>query len=82
VVRPDINPSFYRILQAYERRTGLGLMINTSFNMHEEPIVATPQDALRALGQGAVDLLAIEDFLVYPDDETKGRRKEEALRYP
>lgn len=66
VVRRETNPSFYRILQEYEKLSGLGLMVNTSFNIHEEPIVATPEDALRALEEQAVDLLAIGFFLVYP----------------
>ena len=39
-------------------------MINTSFNMHEEPIVCTPDDAIRAFLQGNLDYLAIGDFLV------------------
>ena len=39
-------------------------MINTSFNMHEEPIVYSPADALRAFRLGHLDYLAIGDFLV------------------
>ena len=39
-------------------------MINTSFNMHEEPIVCTPQDAIRAFTKGEMDYLAMGDFLV------------------
>jgi carbamoyltransferase len=39
-------------------------VINTSFNMHEEPIVCSPDDAIRAFLQGNLDYLAIGDFLV------------------
>jgi carbamoyltransferase len=39
-------------------------VINTSFNMHEEPIVCSPDDAIRAFLQGNLDVLAIGDFLV------------------
>ena len=58
------NPSFYRILREYHALTGIPSLINTSFNMHEEPIVCTPDDAIRAFLQGNLDHLAIGSFLV------------------
>ena len=64
VVRAGENESLYRVLLEYKKLTGLPVLINTSFNMHEEPIVCTPKDALRAFCQGAVDVLAIGDFVV------------------
>ena len=68
VVSERTNPSFYRILKAYERLTGLPQVINTSFNMHEEPIVCTPGDAVRAFQQGHIDILAIGAYLVENPD--------------
>jgi len=50
--------SIYKILDEYRKITGLPKIINTSFNMHEEPIVCTPYDAIRAFKQGALDYLA------------------------
>ena len=64
LVRRHINPSFYRILTAFKRHTGLGVLVNTSFNIHEEPIICSPDDACRAFAQGAVDALAIGPFVV------------------
>lgn len=64
LIRREINPGYYDILREYERLSGIPSLINTSFNMHEEPIVATPQDAVRAFIQGALDFLAIGPFLV------------------
>jgi carbamoyltransferase len=64
LVTPTANPSFYRILAEYQQLTGIPSLINTSFNMHEEPIVCTPEDAIRAFLQGNLDYLAISDFLV------------------
>ena len=58
------SPSFYRILTEYNKLTGIPTLINTSFNMHEEPIVCTPDDAIRAFLQGNLDYLAIGSFLV------------------
>jgi carbamoyltransferase len=64
LVRQDINPSYHRILQEYKQRTGLSTFINTSFNVHEEPIVCSPADACTAFEQDSVDVLAIGSFLV------------------
>jgi carbamoyltransferase len=64
VVTESSNPALRRILERYKEITGLGVLINTSFNMHEEPIVCSPQDALRAFLEGRLDVLALEDFLV------------------
>jgi carbamoyltransferase len=58
------NPSFHQVLTEYHRLTGLPSVINTSFNMHEEPIVCSPDDAVRAFLQGNLDYLAIGPFLV------------------
>jgi len=64
LVTPRSNPSFHRILEEYHRLSGIPSVINTSFNMHEEPIVCSPDDAIRAFLQGNLDYLAIGDFLV------------------
>jgi len=64
VVRQSVNPSFYKVIQEFKQRTGLGVIINTSFNIHEEPIVCTPADACIAFQQKAVDALAIGHFMV------------------
>jgi carbamoyltransferase len=63
LVHERSNPSFYRILRCYEARTGVPAVINTSFNMHEEPIICTPDDAVRAFLLGNIDYLAIGPFL-------------------
>jgi carbamoyltransferase len=64
LVTASSNPSFYAILTEYQRLTGIASVINTSFNMHEEPIVCSPEDAIRAFLQGNLDYLAIGDYLV------------------
>jgi carbamoyltransferase len=64
LLRREVNPFYYGILRAFERRTGVPVLINTSFNMHEEPIVCTPQDALRAFAQGGVDAMVMERYVV------------------
>lgn len=64
IVHRDKNLGFYEILKAYEAMTGLPVMINTSFNVHEEPIVCCPEEALQALRDNRIDILFIEDFCV------------------
>ena len=64
LVRKETNPSFYKVIQEYKKITGIPSVINTSFNMHEEPIVCTPYDAIRSFKQGDLDYLAIGNYLV------------------
>jgi len=67
LLHPDRNPGFHDILKAYFYRTGIPTIINTSFNMHEEPIVKTPADALRAFRLGQLPYLVLDDYLVTRD---------------
>ena len=73
-VTAEDNPDAHAILAAYERLTGLPVLINTSFNMHEEPIVCTPHDAVRAFLQGRLDALAIGDFVALHPERSASRR--------
>jgi carbamoyltransferase len=63
LVTASSNPSFHKVISEYHRLTGIPSVINTSFNMHEEPIVCSPDDAIRAFLQGNLDYLAIGDSL-------------------
>lgn len=63
IVFKEHNESYYRILSEYKALTGFGVIVNTSFNMHEEPILDTPHDAVHALQKNAVDVLAMGPFL-------------------
>ena len=58
IIRRADNPLYYDILKAFERRTGLPVLINTSFNAHEEPIIDTPEQCLRALRDDRIDAVA------------------------
>jgi carbamoyltransferase len=64
IIRREDNEPYYRIVEEYHRLTGIPTLINTSFNMHEEPIVCTPQDAIRAFLEGGLDYLSLGPFLV------------------
>jgi len=64
LIKRDVNPGYYDILKEYEKLTGIPSLINTSFNMHEEPIVNSPDDAVRAFLDGKLDYLLLGPFLV------------------
>lgn len=74
LVTEQANPSFYAILRNYKALTGLPCIINTSFNMHEEPIVCSPQDAVRAFVKGQLDYLAMGNFLIGAESPRQAKR--------
>jgi len=63
VVERASNPLYYDILTAFERATGLPVLVNTSFNVHEEPIVNTPAECVRALIDRRIDFVVTEQAL-------------------
>jgi carbamoyltransferase len=63
MVGPD-GGRYRRLLEEFRKLSGIGAVLNTSFNLHGEPIVATPKDALRTLEISGADALAMGDFLV------------------
>ncbi len=67
--RPQIleekdNPPYYKLIKEFEKITGRGGILNTSFNLHGEPIVCSPQDALETLKKSQLKYLALENYLV------------------
>ena len=62
-VNREHNADFHRLISAFHERTGVPLILNTSFN-ENEPIVCSPEDALDCFSSAKIDALALEDFLV------------------
>ena len=62
LVRKDRNPLYWALIDRYRQLAGIPLVLNTSFNVHEEPIVCGPSDAVPALVDNRVDGLAIGPF--------------------
>jgi carbamoyltransferase len=58
------QPRFHALLSAFETLTGCPVLINTSFNVRGEPIVCTPQDALRCFLGTEMDVLVLENFVI------------------
>ncbi len=64
VVHKEWNPSYYKVLKEYERLTGAGAILNTSFNLHGYPLVSKPYDALAVFKDSGLMNLAIGPYLV------------------
>ena len=64
VISEEWNPGFHRLLRAFERRTGRGGLLNTSFNLHGFPIVDSPEDALDVLENSGLKYLAMGSWLI------------------
>jgi carbamoyltransferase len=64
VVDAASNPTFYKLIKAFKELTGVGVLMNTSFNLKGEPIVDTPADALRTFSYSGLDYLVIDNRIV------------------
>jgi len=63
-VERDVNPLYWRLIQNFGERTGVPVVMNTSFNLRGEPIVCTPTDAVRTFFSSGMDSLVIGNFVV------------------
>ena len=63
-VDPADEPLMAATLAAFERRTGVPVVVNTSFNTAGRPMVDTPRDALECFGSGPIDLLVLSPFVL------------------
>ncbi|MBF8273558.1 MAG: carbamoyl transferase [Magnetococcales bacterium] len=63
-VHREANPGYHALLSAFAEETGVGALLNTSFNLHGEPIVHTPEDAISTFLRSGLDHLLLENWLV------------------
>lgn len=63
-VHKETNPGYHKLIQAFNDRTGCGVLVNTSFNVRGEPIVCTPDDSYRCFMRTEMDYLVVENFLL------------------
>jgi carbamoyltransferase len=68
-VRRDTNPLYYDIIEAFYRRTGCPVIVNTSFNVRGEPIVCTPEDAFRCFMRTNMDVLVLENYVLVKSEQ-------------
>lgn len=73
-VHESTNPRYYRLLKAFEERTGCAVLVNTSFNVRGEPIVCTPEDAYRCFMRTDMDYLVLENYVLAKTDQPHWER--------
>ncbi|MDC0080543.1 hypothetical protein OAJ28_01505, partial [Flavobacteriaceae bacterium] len=64
IVHKTDNPAYHGIIKAFEKKTGVGALMNTSFNIHGEPIVCSPEDAIDTLKRCGLHHLLIGDWMI------------------
>jgi carbamoyltransferase len=60
----DYHPNFYRVIKSFEEETGVGAVLNTSFNLHGDPIVCTPGDAIKTFINSDLDAIQMQNYYV------------------
>src|SRR5262249_41711002 len=68
-VRRETSPLYYDIIEAFYRRTGCPVIVNTSFNVRGEPIVCTPEDAYRCFMRTEMDALVLENYVLLKEEQ-------------
>jgi len=68
-VHKDTNLRFWKLIDAFKKKTGTGLIVNTSFNVRGEPIVCTPEDAYRCFMRTEMDFLVMGNYLYDKQDQ-------------
>jgi len=68
-VHEETNPKYYKLLKAFEEKTGYATLVNTSFNVRGEPIVCTPEDAYRCFMRTEMDVLVLENCVLKKEDQ-------------
>ena len=63
-IREEVNRDYYRIIEKFGERTGVPVVLNTSFNVKGEPIVNTPENAVECFRNSGMDYMLMENFLV------------------
>ncbi len=70
------NPRYYKLINAFKQKTGCPTIVNTSFNVRGEPIVCTPQDAYRCFMRTEMDILVLQNQVLYKNEQPKFEKDE------
>ncbi len=70
-VHQQDHPQFHAILEQFRKQTGCAVLVNTSFNVRGEPIVCSPQDAYRCFMRTEIDLLVLENILLWKSEQPR-----------
>jgi carbamoyltransferase len=78
-VHQETNPRYWTLINEFDKLTGYGLVVNTSFNVRGEPVVCTPLDAYRCFMSTDMDYLVLGDFVYCKTDQPNWKNKENWL---
>jgi carbamoyltransferase len=76
-VNRQTNPKYWQLIDAFRRKTGYGVVVNTSFNVRGEPIVCTPDDAYRCFMRTEMDYLVMGNCLFSKKDQPEWNSKKD-----
>jgi carbamoyltransferase len=68
-VDPNSKPDYYRLIEEFQALTGIGVIVNTSFNVRGEPIVCSPRDAYICFMRTNLDVLVLENCILYKEEQ-------------
>jgi carbamoyltransferase len=68
-VHPETNPRFHALISEFKEQTGCGVLVNTSFNVRDEPVVCSPGDAYRCFMATEMDVLVIDNLVLYKEEQ-------------
>ena len=68
-VTKDINPRYYKLIKEFFKLTNIPILLNTSFNGNNEPIVETPEDAMSCFEKNNIDILVLENYVYYRNND-------------
>lgn len=64
LVKKAISPRFYQLIDTFRQATGIPMLLNTSFNLSTEPMVASPEDAYNTFRRSGLDVLVLGDYII------------------
>ena len=65
----ETNPKYYQLIKEFKKITNCPVLVNTSFNVRGEPIVCSVEDAFNCFMGTNLDILVIEDFILFKEDQ-------------
>ena len=64
MLKRELNPSYYDLLKSFKKITNIGVLLNTSFNLHGEAIVESPEDAISTFERSEIDILVFDHIAI------------------
>ena len=80
-VHQETNPDYYALIRAFYEKTGCPVIVNTSFNVRGEPIVCTPEDAFKCFMGTGIEMLTIENFILYKEEQQEKLKTDYSSEY-